>query len=79
MKRRLFKVLAAATAATMLITVTAAAHGGHGRYYADTNNDGICDYCAGNGCGQCGNYRQDGYARYGGGHHGGYGCGHGCR
>lgn len=80
MKKRVFKVLAAAAAITMLITATAAAHGGHGRYYTDTNNDGICDYCGGYGCGQCGGDRGiygGGYACYGGGHHGGYG--HGCR
>ena len=77
MKKNLFKVLAVAAAATMLITVTAAAHGGHGRYYTDANNDGVCDYCNGEGCGNCGEYCGNYGGNYGGGHHGGYGHGHG--
>lgn len=52
MKKNLLRIFAAAAAITLLAGATVMAHGGHGRRYIDTNNDGVCDNC-GSRCSGC--------------------------
>ena len=81
------KILALTAAAAMIAgtAVYASAYcGSHGRYYTDTNGDGICDYCGAYSCeghgryytdadgnGVCDNYGTGAGCHAGRGHHGG--------